>query len=220
MTAPLKQLTEAAGCRSILCLNGELPDAGFFAATKLPLVAADGAANILYDAGLMPDMIIGDLDSVTETVRSHADVLHCPDQSSCDFEKCLVYLQEQNLLPALITGISGGYLDHILNNVSIFTRTESLFYAPPLTGFVMPPSSKSLALPPDTKISLLGLPEAMVSTGGLKWELKNTRLSFGGKNSCFNRTQCGRVHIAVTEGRLLVLIYLTEISDAASEKNS
>lgn len=219
MTTVLKQLTDAAHCHSVLCLNGDLPDAAFFQQLALPVIAADGAANALYAAGIQPDIIIGDLDSVSDAIRCQSAILYRPDQESSDFEKCVVYLQEKNLLPTLITGINGGYLDHVLNNVNIFLRTNSIFYAPPLTGFVIHTGLKELTLPVDTKISLLGLPEATLSTDGLKWEMTHARLHFGGRSGCFNRTRSEKIRIHVTHGQLLVMIYLNHIHDAGSEKN-
>lgn len=50
--------------RSILCLNGDLPDPSFFHKRKLPVIAADGAANVLCNLGVFPDLITGDLDSI------------------------------------------------------------------------------------------------------------------------------------------------------------
>ena len=40
------------------------------------------------------------------------------DQNSSDFQKAMKYLESQNLLPTIILGISGGYIDHILNNIN------------------------------------------------------------------------------------------------------
>ena len=123
--------------RSVLCLNGELPGAHFFRQNTLPLIAADGAANKLVKMQLTPEIIIGDLDSVNSDIRLQHSVLHKPCQNSSDFQKALDYLEVHQLLPTIIVGVSGGRIDHILNNVNIFMGTKSIFYAPPLIGFTM-----------------------------------------------------------------------------------
>lgn len=215
MTTLSETLLAHRPVRSILCLNGDLPPAAFFA-RDLPLIAADGAANRLYAAGLLPDLVIGDLDSIQDPVRDQCPLLLNKDQSTTDFEKCLDYLQENHLLPALIVGTQGGSLDHTLNNISLFLATDSLLYAPPLVGFGLSAGKEILTLPADTKISLLGFPEATLSTEGLRWELHQQRLTFPGKNSCFNRTVQDPVKIEVLAGRVLVLVYSEKIRDAGS----
>ena len=217
MTNWLDNLLTRQPYRSILCLNGDLPDASFFAAYPLPLIAADGAADALAARGLWPDQIIGDLDSVSEALRTRCPTLALPDQNTSDFQKCLQWLQAEALLPAIIVGIQGGALDHILNNISLFVDTDSLLYAPPLVGFVLSPGKKSLTLPTDTKLSLLGMPETTLSTRGLKWNLQRDTLCFPGRNSCFNRVAADSIELDIQAGQCLTLIYLETTSDAGSE---
>lgn len=193
--------------KSILCLGGELPSADFFI-TDLPIIAVDGAANHLMQLNIIPDLVIGDLDSVLpeylEIIPSHYHY----DQDFCDFEKSLQYLEGNQLLPALIVGLSGGCLDHILNNVNHFLQTGCALFSPPIYGFTLhEEKNKRLALPLNTKISLLGIPAATVTTQGLKWNLSKDQLTFPGKNSCFNRTQKHEIKIKLHAGSLLVLIY-------------
>lgn len=204
--------------RSILCLNGDLPDAAFFKAANLPLIAADGAADTLENLGFSPQIIIGDLDSVTPQTRAKNQVLHRPEQSTNDYQKSLAYLKTNNLLPAIVLGINGGHLDHVLNNISLFLETDSVLYAPPILGYVLKAQSQySYQLPHDTKLSLLGMPSARVSSTGLKWELKQSKLSFPGSNSCFNRTQQESITIEIEEGAALLLIYTQPSIDAGAD---
>ncbi len=193
--------------RSILCLNGSLPGADFFQ-SPLPVIATDGAANTLLNMGIKPDIVIGDLDSFN--AREHAGIktFYVEDQNFCDYEKSLAYLENNNLLPCIIVGIHGGYLDHIINNLNIFMRYNAALYAPPLYGQVLKENgSFTFNLPLHTKISLIGIPSSTVSTKGLQWELTQAPLCFPGKNSCFNRTTQDLIQITVHSGQLLVLIY-------------
>jgi thiamine pyrophosphokinase len=210
-------LTHFKGYKSILCLNGELPEAPFFKGINLPVIAADGAANSLHDLGVKPYFIIGDLDSVVPSLLKNTDFLHLPEQNSNDYQKTMAYLKEKNLLPSIVVGINGGYLDHVLNNINIFMNSDCLLYAPPLKGFVLKTNKKmELSLPKNTKISLLGIPTAAVSSTGLKWELNKSPLSFPGNNSCYNRTNLEKVHLEVHQGNLLVLIYENNILDGGT----
>lgn len=206
--------------KSILCLNGALPEASFFQDKNIPIIAADGAANTLIQKGVSPHLIIGDLDSVSPEIQSQFTTLYRPDQNHCDFEKSMHHLKDENLWPALIIGLNGGYLDHILNNVSLILKSGSVFYDPPLVGFTLthegprPSQMQKLELPVHSKISLAGIPWASVTTHGLQWDLDQTHLQFWGFNSFFNRTSQKHVEIKLLEGTLLVLVYLQPIQDA------
>jgi len=209
--------TELEQYRSILCLNGHLPEKTFFLDSPLPVIAADGAANLLHQLGIIPEIIIGDLDSVSALPCEKSKILYKPDQNTSDYQKSLDYLKEHDLLPSIVVGINGGYLDHILNNINIFLETDSLLYAPPLLGFVVKENTERLfSLPYNTKISLFGIPNALVTSKGLKWELKQDKLFFPGTNSCFNRTLDSSIHIQVHQGATLVLIYDEPNIDAGS----
>lgn len=213
----MHDLINFTGYRSILCLNGELPQSSFFTQRKLPIIAADGAANSLLAQGLTPNLIIGDLDSVHDEILKEYPFIRSADQNTSDYQKALRYLAEQNLLPAIVVGVNGGHLDHILNNINIFMGSNCLLYAPPIKGFVLKEQRPmSFTLPLHSKISLMGVPQARLSSQGLKWELNDTQLSFPGTCSCFNRVQQTKLHLEVHQGAVLVLIYEQMVLDAGS----
>ncbi len=200
--------------RSILCLDGELPDAEFFHSTQLPIIAIDGAVNYLVPIGVKPHIAIGDMDSAMPHLLKGIEVVHTPDQAMSDLEKALEYLKAKNLLPSILVGMSGGAIDHIINNINIFIESDNIFYAPPIIGYTIHKGSKKeFQLPKDTKISLLGIPSASVSSTGLKWDLSQSHLSFPGTSSCFNRSSADKVAIEVHEGTVLVMIYLVPVDD-------
>lgn len=208
-------LNDLSSYKSILCLNGVLPSADFFLHNKLPIIAADGATNALLERGVIPHLIIGDLDSVHPELLDQCPFLHLPDQNTSDYQKALEYLKSNELMPAIVVGINGGYLDHVLNNINIFMGTECLLYAPPIRGFVINgEGSKEITLATNTKISLLGIPSAEVSSEGLKWDLHQTSLRFPGSSSCFNRSKAKKIKLQVHKGSALVLFYESAIDDA------
>ncbi len=213
----MHDLVNLKGYRSILCLNGDLPELSFFNTINLPIIAADGAANSLLGMGISPQLIIGDLDSVNPSILEKHAFLHLPNQNSNDYQKAMHHLKDKGLLPAIVVGINGGYLDHVLNNINIFMDSDCVLYAPPVKGLVIKENSRfSVLLPEQTKVSLIGIPNAVVSSVGLKWELKQSTLSFPGKTSCFNRTSSTQIELAVHEGAVLVLIYEQNVADAGS----
>lgn len=211
----LEEFEDLAVYRSILALDGTLPEAAFFRKMALPVYAVDGAANTLVKRGIAPELILGDLDSVEPELLQQYKNLKLPCQSQSDFEKALQYLQEQALMPAIIVGMNGGYIDHIINNLNIFLASGSIFYDPPLVGYALKANAiRQWTLALETKISIFGFPSARLSSTGLKWQLDNEELSFPGKNSSLNRSVESAVSIEVHAGSALVCIYLEAISDA------
>lgn len=200
--------------RTILCLDGELPESSYFPKGK-KIVAADGAANKLMKLGIIPDFIIGDLDSLKIEDFSYSQIIQNEEQESTDFKKCLNYIVENNLGPIIIYGVTGGFLDRILDNIDLVLQTESIFYSPGLIGITIN-NQINLSLKDNTKISIFGF-EAIISTKGLKWELINEKLNFPGKNSACNRVTSSQVEIKLKKGKALILIYENEIKDKGSK---
>ena len=197
--------------KSVICLDGDLP-IDFLQKTDLQIIATDGAANKLLQNNIRPLVVIGDLDSINEEVRSRCNCIEIASQNSTDYEKALEYANDNGLSPSIITGINGGYLDRILMNLCIFSQSDSVFFSEDMIGIVIS-AHKELQLPKHTKISLIGVKEAIVTSHGLKWELKETKLSFGGFCSCSNRVSDETVNFDV-DGKILVFIYLKDIIDS------
>ncbi len=87
------------------------------AAKGVALVGADGGADTIDAAGLLPDAIIGDLDSLTNRAgwESRTRIIHIPEQITTDFQKAL-YSTEAPVTLAL--GMTGKRLDHTLAALS------------------------------------------------------------------------------------------------------
>ena len=116
--------------RIVIFANGELPDleaARALLQTGDYLVAADGGANHLLKMGILPEIVIGDLDSVDEDTlfqMTSAEVnieQYSEDKDETDIELALHYAVEMQPSAILIVGALGGRLDQTLANLSILT---------------------------------------------------------------------------------------------------
>lgn len=92
------------------------------AARGAALVGADGGGDAIAEAGLVPDAIIGDLDSISrrDGWSAKTRVVHIPEQITTDFQKVL-YTTEAKVTVAL--GMTGKRLDHTLAAISAVTET-------------------------------------------------------------------------------------------------
>lgn len=87
------------------------------AARGVALVGADGGADAIGAAGLVPELIVGDLDSLSDRAawEQRTRVLHIPEQITTDFQKALYTTQSP---VTLALGMTGKRLDHTLAALS------------------------------------------------------------------------------------------------------
>jgi len=95
------------------------------------VIALDGAANRLIESNTTPDVLLGDLDSVSESVLQHCKVcgvtiVHTPDQQSSDISKGLEWVQRTYPDSEVdIIGVEIGRYDHHLAAYSALFECNS-----------------------------------------------------------------------------------------------
>jgi thiamine pyrophosphokinase len=199
---------------AIICLNGDLPLAERFDAwANVPLIAADGAANALVGMGIVPEYVVGDLDSILEEtmdiIAEVATVIAMPDQDVNDFEKALTAAQHQLFERVLVVGMHGGDLEHTLNNWSVLMR-----FGRSMNVHVL--DRQRLAIPvygpvkfsatSNEIISLVPQPSVRLTTSGLQWPLTNETLELGQREGARNRATSSEVTLDVHDGAVLVVL--------------
>lgn len=109
---------------AVILANGEYPshelplrllaEAGFVA-------CCDGAANEYILRGHIPDVIIGDGDSILPEYKERFSsiVIHNPDQETNDQTKAVQFLQAKGYRRIAIVGATGKREDHTLGNISL-----------------------------------------------------------------------------------------------------
>ena len=109
---------------AVILANGDYPS------NEIPLqilkeapfvVCCDGGANEYIAKGHLPNIIIGDGDSLSEENRlKHASLLHhIPNQETNDQTKAVQYLLAQGKRKIAIVGATGKREDHTIGNVSL-----------------------------------------------------------------------------------------------------
>jgi len=85
------------------------------------IICCDGAVDTLLQLGLVPNFIIGDGDSISETCRQRfSKLIHIDKNVDInDLQKCIRYCMKQQWSEATILGGSGLREDHTLANLSI-----------------------------------------------------------------------------------------------------
>lgn len=173
------------GC--VIVANGRFPSA------ELPLrllkeaktiIACDGAVKTLYEKGIHPDAIVGDLDSIPADLRKrYADQIHhVEDQEINDLSKSIRFAHAQGYREVLILGATGLREDHTLGNISLLMDYAHLFKRVEMLSdyglFTPILETTTFASYPGQQISIFVLyPEGEISTEGLRWPICQRKLT-------------------------------------------
>lgn len=160
------------------------------------VVAADGGAAICLEMGLMPDAVIGDMDSLPDAVRAAlpAERLHeVAEQDTTDFDKCLASVSAP-LIVAI--GFLGRRLDHTLAAFNTLVRHAEqptiLVGSEDIAFHLSQPLDLNSA--PGTRLSLFPLAPVRGRSEGLRWPIDGIDFAPGGRIGTSNETS-GPVHI-------------------------
>lgn len=92
------------------------------------LICADGGARHFQKAGIIPDVLLGDLDSIdpelfNDYLKSGVKIVKFPAQKDyTDMELALDYAVEQGASRIFILGAAGTRLDHTLSNLQLLHK--------------------------------------------------------------------------------------------------
>lgn len=177
------------------------------------IICADGGADFAKKLGLIPDYIIGDLDSIQSKTLKYfsgiSRIIKIKRQNDTDVEKCLRFAISKGIKEAVLVGVTGDRLDHTFCNLGIILKfydkiklkiiaEKSLLVA--LSGNVRIPVMKGEI------ISLYGINEkTKITSSGLKYQLKNTALPFGIKESTGNVAVTETVSLKIKNGLIFVI---------------
>ena len=211
----------STGARTaIVVANGVLPDLALFSrllATAAVIVAADGGARALLQAGWRPAAILGDMDSLPPDLlaawRAGAGetLVVPPEKDETDLELALRYVLQRGACRIAVLGALGGRVDHELANLLLLA-------APLLDGIdaaVLDRRTRVVAVK-DT-LELTGRPGDLLSllpvtasamgivTEGLKYRLDGDTLLLGPTRGVSNVFVQERIAVRIAAGVLLAI---------------
>jgi thiamine pyrophosphokinase len=181
-------------------------------------IAVDGGFLSFMHTDHLPDVLIGDLDSVTELDTLEFKypellVVRIDDQGTTDFQKALVWVKENSQTSHLIVlGALGKRTDHLITNLMIaLTADESLEITfdddQEWIRRVTPVCPLLLHGRKGDGLSLLFIKECSgVETTGLKWNLKEDCLDHNQIIGQSNLCESDSVEIRCTAGSFFVFL--------------
>ena len=107
---------------AVILANGEFPEHQIplnILYSSNNLICCDGAVNKLDEMGVMPTLILGDLDSIKAELKQkyNSKIIQIERQSDTDLEKALKYCVNANIKEVIILGFNGLRDDHYLSNI-------------------------------------------------------------------------------------------------------
>ena len=180
-----------------------------------PVVAVDGGYYGCRVAGITPDLLIGDMDSVDAEdlidARHKTAVHPLAEQDTTDLEKALRHVRA----PAIIGfGFLGKRFDHslaALNVLARYTRQHRVM----LVGSddVLHVTSRPFSMQMDKgeRVSIWPLGEIdFASSTGLHWPLDGLRMTPGGQVGTSNKMSADRLQITPAKGQQTAYAVLAE----------
>jgi thiamine pyrophosphokinase len=190
-----------------------------FATARAPvLVAADGGADRVLAAGLMPQAVIGDFDSISEAGRraiAPDRQFRIDEQETTDFDKALRSVSAPFVLAL---GVTGARLDHglaVLNALVrhqgcpclVISASDVVFHAG---------QAVDLHLVVGDRLSLFPLGPVTGASTGLHWPIDGLQFAPGGMVGTSNIVSARQVSLRFDQPGMLVILPRARLDAAIS----
>ena len=179
----------------------------------ITVICADGGASAAIKLGLVPDIIIGDLDSIEEglidKLNNKSRIINVKRQSDTDLEKAIKYAIKNRFTEAVILSAAGKRIDHTMVNFSLPIK----FYEKIKLTII---TNHSVLLPVEGEVELKSTvgelvsffgfdSKTIVTSYGLKYPLNKRNLHFGRNESISNVSTSNILKLEVSGGVLLMI---------------
>lgn len=208
------------GRRLIIFANGELPEPDAAHALLQPgdrILCADAGVRHARRLRLLPELVVGDLDSVEShdrdwLVANGIRVIQYPhDKDQTDLELALQHGLAEDPDQIIILAALGGRLDHTLGNIALLADERLLDRKCALDDgveqvFLCRRQSEIHGSPGDL-VSLLpwGVTATGVGTSGLKWPLHGDVLLPEKSRGISNQMTADFAEVSIESGLLLIV---------------
>jgi len=205
----------------LIFANGELRDGVNWIRPYLDnataVIAADGGSRHLHELQYPPDVVIGDLDSLTAEIKTWLEsedtaFLKYPSaKDETDLELALLYAADHYPDNLLLFGTLGGRLDQTLANMLLLThprlddRRLELVTANERAWLIRTEDQVQGNVGDLVSLIPLGGDVHIRATVGLQWPLQDETLAFGLARGVSNVIVDTPVSISVQSGSLLCI---------------
>jgi len=206
--------------RAVIFSNGDLADVSQVKKElkKSDLViAANGGSKHCKTLGIVPDLVIGDLDSLDKKLkqeweRKNVAIISYPeDKNWTDTELALKQAIKQGYKEIVLAGFLGSRVDHVISNLLMMTdlidKVDKLMIIEGQQEIYVIKDRVEIKGKQGDLVSLIPLLKDCqgVTTEGLKYQLQGSILKFGKSRGVSNVMLGKKAEIRVKKGKLLVV---------------
>ncbi|SHH41480.1 thiamine pyrophosphokinase [Clostridium collagenovorans DSM 3089] len=180
------------------------------------VIAADSGCNVLYENALMPNIILGDFDSVDKNIleeikKSKIEVkVYNPEKDYTDTELAVYKAIELGARQITMLGATGSRLDHVMANIGLL----NLLLDKGIKASIIDSNNEIFIINKDTVLQgVFGQTFSLQAYEGVvknltiknaKYELKDYDLKVGSPLTVSNEFLHGNVEINFESGKLIV----------------
>tara|TARA_Y100000748_G_C15333540_1_gene425071 strand:- start:102 stop:719 length:618 start_codon:yes stop_codon:yes gene_type:complete len=179
------------------------------------VIGVDSGTNYLYKLFLIPNLIIGDLDSINTKTLERAEkdsaeiISYETDKDKTDLELALDYLKINEAKNITVIGGESGDLDHLFGNllsIAAFHKKEYIEWKQANQNIIFP-NSELININIGKLFSLMPLSNLEgVSINGGKWNIKNENINFGSTKALRNIANQDLLKVRVKSGNYCLVI--------------
>jgi len=181
------------------------------------VICADGAAKYLMNLNIYPNLLVGDLDSISsDTLKwienSEVNIKKFPvKKNMTDTELAIEFALEQSPSRITIVGAVGSRMDHSLGNIMLLYKILKMGTAARIINEVNDITITDSALEVEGRVGQtisiipIGGDVRGVTLEGLEYPLINHNINMGNSLGISNRFIKENATISVKEGLLLVI---------------
>lgn len=182
------------------------------------ILAADGGTNHCIEASILPDIIIGDLDSISDEILDISRKNNIPiekfpaKKDSTDTELAIDYLIDRGYKDISLMGVIGSRMDHTLGNILLLNKLKENKVKGKIINdkntIYLVEDEITLEKEEDSFVSIIPItnPGINISLKGFEYELKRRDVSFASTFCISNKIIKDRGMIKIHRGEALVFI--------------
>lgn len=207
--------------KALIVLNGNILDLNVLEKAGKEsdfILCADGGTDHCLKASLMPDMIIGDLDSISKDslkviYDNKIPIEKFPvKKDATDSELSIDYLISKKFTDITLVGAMGNRMDHTLSNILLLSK----LHEKGIKGKIIDESNTIymvdeelvLTKEEDSYVSVIPITNlgAIITLKGFEYKLDKVKIKFGSTYGISNKIIGDKAHVIVHEGACLVFV--------------
>ncbi|MBK8880909.1 MAG: thiamine diphosphokinase [Bacteroidales bacterium] len=179
------------------------------------IVCCDGSAENLIKAGYIPDAIVGDMDSLDQSIagRFHDRIFRDTDQETNDLTKAVNWCSERGYTELVILGATGKREDHAIGNISLlaeYIKTVKVKMVTDTGILTAITEGSAIVSFPGQQVSVFSIdPETEITSDGLRYPLDRKKID-NWWVATLNEAKGESFSLDFSQGRVIVYLKFEE----------